>query len=181
MIESGPVVASLDTRIEFELTSADTNGTLLRFKETYRPGTPRPPMHIHAAQTERFTVLSGTLGVRVGREVRILAPGEVADVPPGTPHTLWNAGNDPCVHRVEMMPALSMEDFFQEIVTLEAQGGMPPRSLADAGRVATLFLVHRNQLAGLPWFIQRALFGFVAWLARRLSCSRTTQARASAA
>jgi NADPH2:quinone reductase len=166
MIQSGTVVTSPHTRIAFERTRAETGGELLRFEETYQVGSQRPPMHIHAAQTERFTVLSGTLGVRVGRETRILAPGEVAEVPPGTPHTLWNAGAEPCVHRVEMTPALAMEDFFYEITTLEAEGGLPPRSLAQAARVATLFLRHGNQLAAVPWFVQRAFFRFVVFVSR---------------
>jgi len=166
MIQPGTIVESPHTRIAFERTSAETSGALLRFEETYQVGPQRPPMHIHAAQTERFTVLSGTLGVRVGRETRLLGPGDVAEVPPGTAHTLWNAGVEPCVHRVEMMPALAMEDFFYEITTLEAEGGLPPRSLAQAGRVATLFLRHSNQLAAMPWFIQRAFFRFVAFVSR---------------
>jgi hypothetical protein len=87
-------------------------------------------MHIHAAQIERFTVLRGTLGVRAGRETRMLGPGEVVEVAAGTPHTLWNAGNQECVHRVEMMPALATEDYFHEVITLEAEGGVPPKSLA---------------------------------------------------
>lgn len=166
MIQPGTVVTSPHTRIAFERTSAETDGALLRFEETYQVGPQRPPMHIHAAQTERFTVLSGTLGVRVGRETRLLGPGDVAEVPPGTAHTLWNAGVEACVHRVEMIPALAMEDFFYDITTLEAEGGLPPRSLAQAGRVATLFLRHRNQLAAVPWFIQRALFCLVAFVSR---------------
>jgi NADPH:quinone reductase len=164
MISPGTVVEGPHTRIAFERTSADTNGTLLRFEETYQVGLQRPPMHIHATQIERFTVLSGTLGVRVRRETRILGPGDVVEVAAGTPHTLWNAGNEACVHRVEMMPALAMEDYFYEIITLEAEGGIPPKSLAHAGRLATLFLRHHNQLAGLPWPIQRTLFRLVAWL-----------------
>jgi quercetin dioxygenase-like cupin family protein len=166
MIEPGTVIAGPHTRIEFEQTSANTNGALLSFKETYEVDTQRVPMHIHATQTERFTVLSGTLGVRVGLVTRTLGPGDVAEVPAGTPHTLWNAGDQACVHRVEMMPALAMEDFFHAVVTLEAEGGVPPKSLAHAARVATLFLRHRNQLAGLPWFIQRALFRTVVFLSR---------------
>ena len=172
MITAGTVVESPHTRIAFERTSADTNGALLRFEETYQVGPQRPPMHIHATQIERFTVLSGKLGVRVRRETRILGPGEVVEVAPGTPHTLWNAGDQVCVHRVEMMPALAMEDYFHEIITLEAEGGIPPKSLAHAGRLATLFLRHRNQLAGLPWPIQRTLFRLVVWLSRWFSSAR---------
>jgi quercetin dioxygenase-like cupin family protein len=164
MIKSGTVVAGPHTRIEFERTSADTDGALLSFKETFQVGPQRPPMHLHATQIERFTVLSGALGVRVGRETRILGPGEVAEVPLGKAHTLWNAGDEPCVHRVEMRPALAMEDFFHETVTIEAEGGMPPKSLAQAARLATLLLRHRNQLAGIPWFLQRVFFSLVVLL-----------------
>jgi len=173
MIQSGTVVAGPHTRIEFERTSADTDGALLSFKETFQVGSQRPPTHLHATQTERFTVLSGTLGVRIGRETRVLGPGETVEVPPGTAHTLWNAGGELCVHRVEMMPALAMEDFFREIVTIEAEGGMPPKSLAQAARLATLLLRHRNQLAGIPWFLQRVFFGLVVLL----SPQRRIQAR----
>ena len=166
MIPSGTVVRGPHTRIHFERTSADTEGALLRFEETYQVGPQRPPMHLHAVQTERFTVLRGTLGVRVGGETRTLGPGDVAEVPPGTPHTLWNAGDQVCVHRVEMMPALAMEDFFHAIVTLEAEGGVPPKSLAQAGRIAALFLRHGNQLAGVPWPFQRALLGTLVSISR---------------
>jgi quercetin dioxygenase-like cupin family protein len=173
MIKSGTVVAGPHTRIEFERTSADTNGALLSFKETFQVGPQRPPAHLHATQTERFTVLNGTLGVRIGRETRVLGPGETVQVPPGTAHTLWNAGGEVCVHRVEMMPALAMEDFFHEIVTIEAEGGIPPNSLAQAARLAILLLRHRNQLAGIPWFLQRVFFGLVVLL----SPQRRIQAR----
>jgi NADPH2:quinone reductase len=77
MIQPGTVVASPHTRIAFECTSAESDGALLRFEETYQVGPERPPMHIHTAQTERFTVLSGALGVRVGRETKTLTPGDV--------------------------------------------------------------------------------------------------------
>ena len=53
MIKSGTVVAGPHTRIEFERTSADTNGALLSFKETFQVGPQRPPAHLHATQTER--------------------------------------------------------------------------------------------------------------------------------
>jgi hypothetical protein len=55
MITAGTVVESPHTRIAFERTSADTDGALLRFEETYQVGPQRPPMHIHATQIERFT------------------------------------------------------------------------------------------------------------------------------
>jgi NADPH:quinone reductase-like Zn-dependent oxidoreductase len=71
-----------------------------------------------------------------------------------------------------MMPALAMEDYFHEIIALEAEGGIPPRSLAHARRLAALFLRHHNQLAALPWPIQRTLFGLVVWLSGWFSSAR---------
>jgi NADPH:quinone reductase-like Zn-dependent oxidoreductase/mannose-6-phosphate isomerase-like protein (cupin superfamily) len=179
MIRPGTVVQSPHTRIAFERTSAETDGILLRFEETFQVGTQRPPMHQHASQIERFTVLRGTLGVRVRRETRLLGPGEVVEVAAGTPHTLWNAGHDACVHRVEMMPALAMEDYFHEIVTLESEGGVPPKSLAHAARLARLFLRHRNQLSGLPWSLQRAFFRLVVLLSKWLPGSGAASAPSS--
>jgi hypothetical protein len=43
---------------------------------------------------------------------------------------------------------------------------MPPKSLAQAARLATLLLRHRNRLAALPWSVQSVLFLFVVVLSR---------------
>ncbi len=44
------------------------------------------PVHAHRHQEERFEVLSGTLGVRVGGRELLLGPGQSAVGPPGVPH-----------------------------------------------------------------------------------------------
>ncbi len=164
MAHTGQVVEGTHTRIEFQVTAADSGGALLRFKETFQAGPFSPPRHVHAHQTERFIVHQGLLCVRIGGEVRLLGPGESATVPPGVPHTLWNAGETPCVHHVEMVPARRMEDFFVGIVTLEADGGIPPRSLSHLGRIARLFLDHENRVPWLSWSLFSPLLRLVAWL-----------------
>ncbi|MCU0696029.1 MAG: cupin domain-containing protein [Myxococcaceae bacterium] len=163
-VRAGQVVEGPHTRIEFEVTSADSGGRLLSFRQTFQPGPFSPPVHVHASQTERFTVVSGRLGVRVGEAVQVLGPGQTVAVPPGTPHTLWNAGAGPCVHRVQLEPARRMEHFFVGIVTLEAEGAIPPRRLSQLARLARLFLDHENRVPGLPWSVFKVVLRLVAFV-----------------
>lgn len=50
--------------------------------------------HVHPQITERFAVLSGTLGTRLKGVERVLQSGEDATVAPGVPHDWWNAGEE---------------------------------------------------------------------------------------
>ena len=50
--------------------------------------------HVHPDMFERFEVLAGTVGLRVDGEERTAGPGEAVEVPPGTPHDWWNAGEE---------------------------------------------------------------------------------------
>jgi uncharacterized cupin superfamily protein len=45
-------------------------------------------------QEERFQVLRGTVGFRVGREELVAGPGQRLTVHAGTAHKFWNAGED---------------------------------------------------------------------------------------
>jgi mannose-6-phosphate isomerase-like protein (cupin superfamily) len=58
--------------------------------------------HVHPQIQERFVVISGTLGTRVGRVERELRAGEEATATPGTPHDWWNAGEDEASVLVEV-------------------------------------------------------------------------------
>jgi uncharacterized cupin superfamily protein len=48
--------------------------------------------HAHPRITERFAVLSGTLGTRLNGVERVLQVGEEATALPGVAHDWWNAG-----------------------------------------------------------------------------------------
>ena len=50
--------------------------------------------HVHPSQEERFEVLRGTVGFKIGREKIVAGPGERLTVPAGTPHKFWNAGDE---------------------------------------------------------------------------------------
>jgi mannose-6-phosphate isomerase-like protein (cupin superfamily) len=97
--------------------------------------------HIHPRISERFVVLSGTLGTRLdGVEGRLTA-GDEATVAPGVAHDWWNAG----------------EDFASVLV--EVDGPYEQRQRFDA-MFATIFgLVNagRTTPSGMPGLLQLAL------------------------
>ncbi len=113
MARAGLTLTDPTTRqsITFEQTAADTGGALLAMRTVHVDGGGRPPLHRHPAQHERFEVLEGELHVRLGRRRRVLAAGEVLDVPAGTPHAMHGAATV----RWEVRPALTTERFLEAV------------------------------------------------------------------
>jgi quercetin dioxygenase-like cupin family protein len=123
-------------RIVFRKTAADTDGELLEIDLYLAPDGHVPGAHVHPSQEERFEVISGTLKFRLGRKKIIAHAGDVVVVPPGSVHKFANAGEEAAHVRVEVRPALKMEQLFETTVALAHEGrtngkGMPkPLDLA---------------------------------------------------
>ena len=157
-------------RITLRQTSAETNGALLAI-DLELPANRRVPggLHVHPKQEERFEVVEGTMRFSMGRERIVAGPGEVVVVPAGVPHDFANAGDDEALVRVEVRPALKMEQLFETAVGLAAEGrtmlgGIPkPLDLA-------LFVEEFEdevQAAFPPRWLQHLFLAPLAWLARR--------------
>ena len=117
-------------RIEFVRTAADTHGKLLEFELQLAPDGHVPGAHVHPEQQERFHVLDGTIRFRVGLRTVVAHAGDTVTVPAGRVHRFANAGNGPARTRVEVTPALDMEDLFTTTAELAHEGkvfssGMP--------------------------------------------------------
>jgi quercetin dioxygenase-like cupin family protein len=127
-------------RFTFTHTAASTNGELLAFDFALRPGGAVPIPHVHPIQTERFEVLEGRMRFRVGLRTRVAGPGDVVEVPPGVMHSFANAGEEEARLRVEVRPALAMEEMFAEVVAMAQAGRMTrrglPRNLLDLAALA---------------------------------------------
>lgn len=81
------------------------------------------PEHVHHYHEERFEVVSGTLGVRVGGRERILSPGQSAVGPPGVPHAWWNpSGDEEARLLVIGRPALDVEILLETVLGLARDG-----------------------------------------------------------
>jgi quercetin dioxygenase-like cupin family protein len=76
----------------FRRTSAETDGESVLVETIVRPDGFVAAAHVHPHQTERFEVLEGLIGLRIGDRKLLAEPGDVAVVAPGTPHRFWNAG-----------------------------------------------------------------------------------------
>ena len=116
-------------RFTFTHTAATTNGELLAFDFALRPGGAVPSPHVHPIQTERFEVLEGQMRFRVGLRTVTAGPGDMIEVAPGVAHSFANAGEQEARLRVEVRPALQMEEMFAEVVAMAKAGRMTRRGL----------------------------------------------------
>ena len=82
------------------------------------PGGHVPGMHIHPLQEERFEATSGKMKFRYGLKTIVAEAGETVVVPPGKIHNFAQYGDEPSQCRVEIHPALKMEQLFETTVAL---------------------------------------------------------------
>ena len=157
-------------RLVWLQVARDTAGELLEADLFAQPGAFVAAEHVHPNQEERFEVLSGVMALRIDGEERTLHPGDVAVVPPGRPHTWWNAGSEEVHVRGEVKPALRTELFFQEFFGLAKDGKTNARGLPNPLQLAVLMREYDEEirLARPPFVIQRVLFTPLAVIGRLL-------------
>jgi quercetin dioxygenase-like cupin family protein len=156
-------------RFTFTHTAATTNGELLAFDFALRPGGAVPIPHVHPIQTERFEVLEGRMRFRVGLRTVIAGPGEVIEVAPGVAHSFGNAGEQEARLRVEVRPALQMEQMFAEVVAMARAGRMTRRGLPRNPLELAVLARRYDQEAHAPLMsvgVQRALLAPLVFSAR---------------
>ena len=85
MIRAGDVLENPVTgeRMIFRKTSAETGGEAVVIECIVRPKGVVAATHVHPSQDERFEVLSGEVGFRVGKEEVVASAGERMHVRPG--------------------------------------------------------------------------------------------------
>jgi mannose-6-phosphate isomerase-like protein (cupin superfamily) len=161
-------------RITFRQTAAETGGELVAI-DLQLPANRRVPggLHKHPLQEERFEVVEGAMRFRMGRKQIVAGPGEVVVVPRGVKHDFANDGDQEALVRVEVRPALKMEQLFETAVAL-AQGGRTmlggvPRPL-DLALFVEKFKDEVRR-AFPPFWLQRIVLAPLAWLARRRGCA----------
>lgn len=66
--------------------------------------------HYHPRTEELYYILKGSGRIKVGAEVRPVQPGDAIALPPGTPHKLWNTGDEELVLLCCCVPAYEHED-----------------------------------------------------------------------
>jgi quercetin dioxygenase-like cupin family protein len=112
-------------------SSRDTSDGTLRLDYFAAPRA-RVPEHVHSYQEERFEVLSGRLGLRVGGKELILGLGQRAVGPPGIPHEWWNPDDEEAHFVAGIRPGRDVEILLETVLGLSTDGkivkGMIPRN-----------------------------------------------------
>jgi quercetin dioxygenase-like cupin family protein len=162
-------------RITFRKTAAETDGEVLAFDLELSPDGNVPGMHVHPTQEERFEVVEGTMRFRrSGRKV-IANAGDVVVVPPGVRHKFQNGGDEQAQVRVEVRPALRMEQLLENSVDLAAEGRTNSKGMPKPLDLALFVHEFKHEVRGpfLPGWLQRMVLAPLAWIARKRGhCAR---------
>jgi quercetin dioxygenase-like cupin family protein len=161
-------------RVTFSTTAAETGGRFCELELFATAGTKPAAAHIHPDQVERFTVHSGRVRVRLGREERDHGAHETVVIPPGTPHT-WTAIGDEQLHlTVRIEPALNAERFFEDFFTLAEAGKTNRAGVPTPLRFAVLQADNPGflYLEKPPVRVQKAMIRMLAPLGRALGYGR---------
>jgi mannose-6-phosphate isomerase-like protein (cupin superfamily) len=173
MVELGTEIHSPQTgeRLIFRSTEDSSGGELFQAELVVQPGPYVVRSHFHPHQEERFVVLEGSFGWKIGKESGVAGPGETIVCPVKVPHSQWNAGEGVLRIYYEHRPALtSAEIFFETYFGLSRDGKLTRKGDVRLLQGAVLIQEVRDFIrpASPPPFMQGALFPLLAALGRRL-------------
>jgi mannose-6-phosphate isomerase-like protein (cupin superfamily) len=154
MDERGDVIEIPRTgeRFVFLKRSRDTQGEVFEiefFVREFALVAARP--HIHATGEERVELIAGTARMRIGREERMLGPGDAVVIPAGMVHSLRREGEEFLHFRMQMRPALKTETMFQTLIGLHRDG----KNLTNPLQQMVLASEHSGYLGGPPIWLQK--------------------------
>ncbi len=170
MIRSGDTVENPVTgeRLVFRKTSADTGGELVVVECIVQPGGAVAAAHVHPHQEERFEVLRGEVGFRLGRNKSVAGPGSRIAVPAGTAHKFWNAGDEEAHFVCEIRPARGFEQLIETMFGLAADGKTNRKGMPNPLRLAVIARHHFDdlRLPVVPSWMQRTALALGAPMGR---------------
>lgn len=160
------------------VSPADTAGRRIDVDLWLQPGAAVARAHIHDHVVERFEVREGEVGFQVGSDEHVARPGDgPVNVPAGTRHDWWNAGDGLAHVRIEVeatqtapgQPAARFVAMIEALWSLGALGRVNAKGVADPLWMAALAREYRDAIRFTqpPAALQAALFGPLAALARR--------------
>jgi len=154
-------------KLHFLRTAADTDGELLEFELS--PDGHVPGAHLHPEQEERFHVLEGTMKFRLGMRTIVAGPGESVVVPAGRVHRFANGGDEPARARVEVVPALDMEQLLETTVELAHEGNVTRKGMPKPLHLALFVRRYEREVRAPfpPAPLVRAMMAPLAAMARK--------------
>ncbi len=125
-------------RVVFHVTAAQSGGQLLEMDDFWPAGEHATAEHVHPEMQERWEVVRGQVGFRIGERELAAGPGDVVVAPAGFAHRAWNRGGDAVHLRIQMTPALRWEQVVRRLFAAAGPDVAPllrefPRELALPG------------------------------------------------
>jgi quercetin dioxygenase-like cupin family protein len=146
-------------RFVWRATTASTGGEYCEFDLHLGAGAKLAAPHRHPGQLETFSLVSGSLAMKVAGRRRTVTTGEDVAVPAGTPHAWGNTGDEPAHVIVRLTPSYLIEEYFEAFCRIAGNGqasklGLPKNPL----QFAVLIDQHRAEFA-LPSPLAQAVAG----------------------
>ena len=153
---------------ELAQLTPDSSGRRVEIDLWLQPGAAVARAHIHDRLTERFEVLEGEVGLLVDRDERVARAGDgVVEVPPGTVHDWWNAGDGVAHVRGEVVgtTAARFVGMIEAVFSLGALGRVDGKGAPTPLWLAAVMREYRDviRIARLPGYVLAPL----AAIARR--------------
>jgi mannose-6-phosphate isomerase-like protein (cupin superfamily) len=170
-------------RLTFIKTAAETGGEVTIAEVTVQPGGFVAAAHVHPKQDEVFRVVSGRIGVKLGREKLEAGPGEVLTIGAGIAHKFWNAGEGELVFVAEVRPSLEWEALIETMYSLAADGKTSKKGMPNPFRLAVIAQAHFDvvQLPVIPAWMQKTALAMGAPLGKALGYGPTYEPAGEAA
>jgi quercetin dioxygenase-like cupin family protein len=145
--EENPLVHPITgERLVFRRRARDTNAEFLEVLLNMAPGGFVSAAHVHPVQEERFEIGGAAAMFRVNGVQRLYQPGDIAVIPPGTPHTWWNPSQEPVTAVIRFTPALDTETMFETFFGLAADGKVSSKGLPSILQAAVLLRAFHDEL-----------------------------------
>ncbi len=134
------------------------------------PGGRVSAAHRHPNSRERFRVLGGQLGFRLGSEERTLTAGDQAEVPTGTVHDWWQLGDQEASVLVEVAPGERFVEMIGTFFGLARDGKVDREGLPHLLQLAVTVSEYRDTMVpeSPPIPVQRFITGVFGPLGRAL-------------
>ena len=152
--------------VTFVRGAADTDGEYAFVRVALAPGC-STDLHFHLTFAEIFETIAGELSIEHDGTILRLGPGERAEAAIGSRHRFFNASDKPVEFYAIIQPARRFEEMLRVAEGLRDDGLLNakglPKSILQLG---LMFEMGESYLAGMPLWLQRAIFVPIAAVAR---------------
>lgn len=163
-------------QITFLKTSQETNGKYILIKVYLPPQSEGPPLHYHLAFDELFEVIEGELTVQVGVEKSILREQEQLLVEKEVHHRFSNESDQPVTFFVTLSPGSQFEESMRIGYGLIGDGKTNKKGIPkNIFHLAILLKMQDTNLADMPSFVQKVIFGNAASIGKRMGMDKSLE------